>query len=620
MTVLNDTSGTLSNRNFYLWMGIILLLAFVMRCYHINFSYSNDELSALSRTGFTSFKALITEGVMVDFHPAGVQVFLNYWVKLFGMDEWIVRLPFVIAGTLGIWLSMLTFARWFGRKAALLAGTMLIFTELSLLYGQIARPYASGFMLSMLTVYFWTLFLQKEKPRYDYALGFAVSAAACLYNHHFSGLFAFITGVTGLFLVKRSHLKLYLYAGVIATLLYVPHLPVTLAQMSVGGVGEWLGKPGPGWPLEHLALLFNNSWIVPALVIIALVMQFRYYKPYADASLYRTVSLVFFATPLLIGYFYSVYINPVLQHSILLFSAPFLFALLFSGTHGMPFKVFNIVLTMLLVGGILQTIFINDYYHKQHFGEFRGIAATVNTWNQKYGKSNITRAMNINNPWYLNFYLQDENPGFVQSENRGEEDLKELSRIINQSTTPYFMYAWLKPTPSEINDIIQARYPCIEQKVDFSGMSTIILYSATLNCPAPASDTLFIMESTFPTSNSDTGGVDYPEFYPGFEGSFTAKPEDESVKLRISALVNAAFDTTRAVLTFSTHNPQETVFWAGSRLEYFVKKNEWSRVQLTIDVPAGELNEHKLKAYLWNPANEPILLRGLCIEKLYIQP
>lgn len=254
-----DTKYHLSNRHYYVWTGIILFMALAMRLYHLNFSYSNDELSALSRTLFSSFSDLISKGVLVDFHPAGIQIFLYYWVKLFGMDMWVVRLPFAIAGTLAIWLSMLTFARWFGRQAGLFSGAVLTFMELSLLYSQIARPYGSGFLLSMLTIYFWTLFLQKDKPRYDYALGFALSAAACLYNHHFSGLFAFMAGITGFFILPRTHLKLYLAAGFVATLLYIPHLSITFAQMSIGGVGEWLGKPSRDWPLQHFSLLFNHS-------------------------------------------------------------------------------------------------------------------------------------------------------------------------------------------------------------------------------------------------------------------------------------------------------------------------------------------------------------------------
>ncbi|MDD2527205.1 MAG: glycosyltransferase family 39 protein [Lentimicrobiaceae bacterium] len=614
-----DTKYHLSNRHYYVWTGIILFMALAMRLYHLNFSYSNDELSALSRTLFSSFSDLISKGVLVDFHPAGIQIFLYYWVKLFGMDMWVVRLPFAIAGTLAIWLSMLTFARWFGRQAGLFSGAVLTFMELSLLYSQIARPYGSGFLLSMLTIYFWTLFLQKDKPRYDYALGFALSAAACLYNHHFSGLFAFMAGITGFFILPRTHLKLYLAAGFVATLLYIPHLSITFAQMSIGGVGEWLGKPSRDWPLQHFSLLFNHSWMVAAIILLAGVAQWKFYKPYKGSCQYRIIALIFFGAPMVIGFFYSVFINPVLQHSILIFSAPFLFAFLFSWSYGMPPKVLNVLLTVLLAGGIFHTIFINNYYSTQHFGEFRGIAEKVKIWNEQYGEDNITRAMNTNNPWYLNFYLRTDSTTFVQSENRGGEDLQNLSKLINNSQTPYFMYAWLKPTPLEISDIIQARFPCIVQEADYSGMSKIVLYSRyDEKCSQQLSDTLYFQESAFPENLNDTAKLNFQEYYPGFEGKLPEHNHDESIKIRASADVLTDSANTRALLTFSMHNAQnETIFWTASKLSYFAKESEWSKVLLTVDLPADIPDEHKIKVYLWNPGHERIFIRALCLEQFH---
>ena len=57
----------------------VLVLAAVLRLYHLTqIPFANDELSALYRLQFPSFKTLITQGVMPDGHPALVQVFLYY--------------------------------------------------------------------------------------------------------------------------------------------------------------------------------------------------------------------------------------------------------------------------------------------------------------------------------------------------------------------------------------------------------------------------------------------------------------------------------------------------------------------------------------------------------------
>ncbi len=606
---LPTSSAFESDRQFKLWVFVIVAVGLALRLWNLGFSYSNDELSALSRTVFSSYGDLIEKGVIVDFHPAGVQVFLYYWVKLFGMDEWVVRLPFVIAGTLAILFAILTFTRWFGRQAGLFVGAVLVFTELPLLFSQIARPYGSGLLFSMLTVYFWTLFLQRDKPEYKYALGFALSAAACLYNHHFSGLFAFIVGVSGFFIIRRTHFKVYLAAGVLTMLLYLPHLPITYAQMSIGGVGEWLGKPSWNWPLEHFSLLFNHSWIVPVLMLIIGVAQWKYYQSYKDAHNYRIVSVIFFGAPLLIGFFYSLFINPVLQHSILIFSAPFLFAFLFSWSNGIPKKVFNILLSVMLIVGISQTIFINRYYSAQHFGEFEGVAQAIAEWNSQYGEDSITVAISANNPWYLYFYLDKMGSGkteFAQEDNRGGADLDSLKKILDNCTTPYFLYAWTKPVPFEIRDMILNRFPCIVEKVNFSGLSEATLYSNENAgvCLTNVADTLVYHEFAVSNLPDQIEIIEGAEYFPIVEVTLAdvlSQPYDEKALVVVTS-VKMADSLSGALLVASINNEKgETIFWTAAKFDLFSQRNAKSKVRLTLTLPDKKFFQLPMSLYVWNP-------------------
>ena len=80
---------------------LIIVVAAVLRFFnYAEIPFTHDELSALSRLYYDNFSTLIREGVMPDGHPAGIQVFLYYWVRFFGEDEWIVKLPFVPTTTI----------------------------------------------------------------------------------------------------------------------------------------------------------------------------------------------------------------------------------------------------------------------------------------------------------------------------------------------------------------------------------------------------------------------------------------------------------------------------------------------------------------------------------------
>ena len=89
-------------------LGIIILTGGILRFYHYDLlPYSYDEFSALFRTRFDNFRDLIHYGVVTtDTHPAGIQVFMYYWVKLFGEGEMMVKLPFMLAGLGSIYNSM----------------------------------------------------------------------------------------------------------------------------------------------------------------------------------------------------------------------------------------------------------------------------------------------------------------------------------------------------------------------------------------------------------------------------------------------------------------------------------------------------------------------------------
>ncbi|HYG52763.1 MAG TPA: hypothetical protein VD905_17790, partial [Flavobacteriales bacterium] len=69
---------------------LVLLVAVLLRIPYIFFtSYTHDELSALIRLDFNSISELISKGVLIDYHPPLVQVFLFGYTKLFGTAEWV---------------------------------------------------------------------------------------------------------------------------------------------------------------------------------------------------------------------------------------------------------------------------------------------------------------------------------------------------------------------------------------------------------------------------------------------------------------------------------------------------------------------------------------------------
>ena len=325
--------------------------------------YTYDEMSAIFRTYFDSFSELIDKGVKIDGHPAGIQVFMYYWTLLFGYSELVVKLPFVAAGLGSVWLTYRIGQMWHSSTTGTIAAAFMATLQFTVMYSQIARPYISGMFFSLLMVFYWhKVILDDKKTIIGHWVRFVFAGALCAYNHHFSLLFAAMVGISGLFFIKRNRLWWYLLSGVAMFLLYIPHLPIFFYQFAQGGVEGWLAKPDNDFIFEFLGYASHFSWIVGGLVV-ALVLfgllstRKQYFKPK-----FLALSLLWFFVPFLIGFFYSKYVNAVLQYSMLIFGFPFLLIALFGHFPELKFKPKIIVVASILITTSFSLVFERQHY------------------------------------------------------------------------------------------------------------------------------------------------------------------------------------------------------------------------------------------------------------------
>ena len=120
-----------------------------------DWSLTNDELSALYRARFDSWREVPDKGVAIDGHPAFAQWLLWAWTNAFGTLPGAIRFPFVLTAVSAIPVCYLAGRRMFSKSAALLAATALAFLQFPLLFARVARPYAPGLLFVLLVA--WAL-------------------------------------------------------------------------------------------------------------------------------------------------------------------------------------------------------------------------------------------------------------------------------------------------------------------------------------------------------------------------------------------------------------------------------------------------------------------------------
>jgi len=402
-----------TTQNERLLLAAILLVGVLLRFWNFaDMPLMHDELSAFYRLQFASFSELVEKGIKPDGHPAGVQVFMYYWTRLFGHSDIVLKLPFLILGTGAIYLAYAVAKRWFGNTAGLFVAATVASLQFPVMHSQVARPYSSGLFFSLLMVLCWTNFLfgNPGKSRGNLA-GFVISAALCCYNHHFSLLFAAMVGVTGLFFLKKEQVKPYLLSGILILVLYLPHLPIFYAQLQLKGL-EWLGQQGNTFFVEHVAFIFHHSPVV-YLLMAALFLFGAYTARNVIGRIYKfqVISLIWFLLPIAIGFAYSQWMKPVLQHPVLIFSFPYLLFLVFSFYRPAPVKLKTIGITAaILLVNIATLIWTREHYTLFYKQPFKQYATNTQAFLKNRQPGEVALVFN-DNPKYINHYFRPLNPG-----------------------------------------------------------------------------------------------------------------------------------------------------------------------------------------------------------------
>ena len=608
-------------------LGFVLLTGAVLRFHHLGFtSLSNDELSAITRAQHDSFSAMIRNGVMIDFHPAGVEAFMYYWMKFFGDNVFIIRFPFAVAGILSIFMLYLLAARWFNKTTALFAAAALSTLAFPLLYTQLARPYAFGLLFILAAAYFWTriLFPRENEPisgRQKKLLiaGFILSMSACTHTHYFALMLAGIIGVSGFFFLRKTNYKSYLISGILILLLFIPEIPVFSAQMSIGGLA-WLSKPDESFFRGFINYCFNDSDFIFYLFITTMVSSFIYFRKRLELTKFHWLCILWFLIPFFIGYYYSVLRSPVLQYSTLLFGFPFLLMFIFSFIPDNAFRKNTVLIAVILFTLTVSynTVKVKLYYWTHHFGVFKEIAEDAVKWTDTYGEDKITKVITVINPKYIDYYFDKMGHkmkiDFYKMED--ESDLARLIAVVNNSSKTYLLYGWSNIWhPQEALQIIMKKFPLLIERDTFFN-SSISLFKRDANAELSKSFLQFSTdyetdhwgeETKARTDELAHSGTYSEKLDAGKEYSISYKIKlvdlypDGNRTVTASVWFNSKEATTDAKLVLEFVSGGKSFGWNAADLKSFnLKPGEWQQAIVSRPLPEMNAVDDIVKVYVWN--------------------
>ena len=576
-------------------------------------SFSNDELSSLNRTQYSSWSEMFETGVKeVDYHPAGVQTFLYFWTNALGSDQSTIRLPFVLFGIFSVLLVYLIGRKWGNERVGLIAAALMAALAFPILYSRLARPYSIGVFFCLLAIYFWSSYVRPGNGNRKNLIGFIVAGVLASWSHYYAAVLIAIVGLLGLVRVSSDRMLPYVASGIAIIAIAALHWPITSAQLAnegIGGPSGWLDAPGEGWLFEFVTYAFNGSlffWIMVSITALGMWFSLTGKGPWRKVIFLLTIAFAHY----LFGSIYSDHVQPILQYSGLLFSFPLLLVAIALLIDRIPDPTRFILPVVILVGAVFTSMNFADHKGEKQFGKFHELAEAYDEWSMEHGRD-VTFAANVNEPFYLNYYLDNDIP-FVVDRVKDRDELFALREALENSMTTYFAFCWSTiQMPLEVYSLIRQYYPTtVDDRKYFNSQATLFkrgdLTSQNQNIPLPYTIDLPAKDSTGLLSLED-------EYSPGItttvqalrELSGTNRPIIElSVNMRPAPQNNP-------VLVMEWFRKGKRFDWVGSDFNEFYPSGRYNTLMIVDEVPEDAWMDDELKMYIWKRAPGRVEIRGI---------
>lgn len=590
---------------------IIIVVAAVVRLWKLgSVPFMHDEFSALIRTGYDNFHDLIRDGVMLnDMHPAGVQVFLYYWVKIFGWNEFWLKLPFALMGIVSVYLTYVVANQWFNKNVGLLSAALVSVSQLFLLYSQLIRPYTPGLFFILLFIYFWNKILFDEhKPTFWTCVGFALSAFCAAEIHMFSLAQTGIIALTGLLFFKnieKQRKKAYLWSSAAAVILYLPSLPIFYHQFFVeGGLAGWLAKPKADFLATFLAytLNYSNAFIFTVLIVLLLPFILRNVNHDRRQS-FRIISFCWFFIPFLLAFVYSFLRQPIIQYSTLIFSFTFLIIGVFSFfDEKTPIKTIGIVVGLLLLVGVTSLVFDRQYYKRVYNQGFDQVAVEMIENQEKYGHD-IAFVAYASRPEMIEHYQKKFSVDNVENFNQ-DSDLNDYQRFITSCDKDYIGVGLTDHADMKYELFAVAEYPyLVDEKTWFTTRHL------TLTKNDNGKPLLQVLKENVEIER----GVEWT-------GSVIIPADCKPIEERFGFIADIhALDTINhitLVVEIIDAQTKESVLWTGYEVkDHVTMPGEDVRLVNGFFIFDIDMSDKEFKVYVWNMDKKPLIIKNISFYK-----
>lgn len=264
-------------------------------------------------------------------NPPLYEIVLHYWISIFGISEWAVRLPSLIFSSITVYYIYKIGAKYLTPEIALTACLLFIFSNYQILYAHQARGYTMFGMLTTMSLYYYIQFINQKEEPFKSGWWFIIINVLLIYTHYFGTI---VLGIEISFILFNPQLRqlllrkmLFLF-GIIA-ICYLPMLYTMFIRFTDSVTnGTWIQAPDGFNSLFGMVKTFTNMPVVASISILFFVVAIiKFFIVKEKAGLINKLLTYWFVVGFF-GMFFISYAVPVFLDRYLMFVAiPFVLLL-----------------------------------------------------------------------------------------------------------------------------------------------------------------------------------------------------------------------------------------------------------------------------------------------------